>query len=141
MDIRDGFALEDPAVVIPWTITVAELRSLFGSHLREVTRGYFTVSCTSLGGLRHELGFHFMPRDGDRLNELEFFRRAYPNQAESFEEFQRHFEAAFGRPDWTEQRSGAFPAYAWNVPGAQIVHYVIDRFGPEEHLHIERRAQ
>lgn len=140
MDLRVGFTLEDPLVTVPWTVTVAELRRLLGPRLREVTRGYFTVTCRSLGGIEHELGFHFVPRDGDQLAELEFFRRSYADQRRSFDEFQRHFEAEFGPPDHTRPGTEGFPQHEWTVPGATIVHYVINRFGPEEHMRIRRHA-
>jgi hypothetical protein len=138
MDLRVGFTLEDPPVTIPWTVTVADLRRLMDGRLREVTLGYFTATCRSLGGMEHELGFHFVPRGGDRLDELEFFRRSYADRQASFEEFQRHFEAAFGPPHRTGPGTEGFPSHEWTVSGATIVHFVIDRFGPEEHLRIRR---
>lgn len=90
--------------------------------------------------MEHELGFHFIPRDGDRLEELEFMRRSYADQRGSYEEFQRHFEAAFGPPHRSSAGSEGFARHEWRVPAAEIVHYVIDRFGPEEHMRIRRRS-
>jgi len=109
-----------------------ELRRLVGDRLRRVRRGYYCLSCTSLGGLRHELGCHF-----DRgLQELEFFRKAYPDQRASFNEFQHHFESAFGPPTETTPGSEGLPNHRWVFPGFEIVHVVYDRFGPEEHMRI-----
>jgi hypothetical protein len=141
MDLRTGFQLEDPAVFVPWTVTEAGLRTLLSPHgLRKVTTGYFTISCRSLNGLNHELGFHFKPRGGDRLDELEFFRRAYPDEAASFEEFQTHLERTFGPPTETHDDGGGFPTHQWHLPGADIIHLVKYRFAPEEHVRIRRSS-
>ena len=138
MDLTAGFDIEDPPTFIPWDITQAALRDRLGPHLRKVTHGYFTTSCTTLGGMTHELGFHFEPRHSDHLVELEFFRRSYSDLAASFEGFQTHFERAFGAPTRRREGTDGFPFYEWLVPGAHIVHFVMDRFGPEEHMRIKR---
>jgi len=103
-----------------------------------VTRGYFTISCVSLGGLHHELGFHFLPRGGDHLHEFEFFRRSYPDQVASYREFQKHFEHAFGPPTRSTPGTEGYSRHEWEAPGARIIHFVQDRFGLEEHMRIER---
>ena len=140
MNISKGFQIEDPPVFVPWATSQDELRQLLGEHgLRHITTGYFTVSCQTLGGMRHELGFHFEPRQGDRLFELEFFRKDYSDQKGSYEEFQCHFEKAFGPP--TDRRPGqeGFESCTWNLPNVEIVHFVFDRFGPEEHMRVKTR--
>ncbi|MEL6446001.1 MAG: hypothetical protein AAF089_00800 [Bacteroidota bacterium] len=139
MDISEGFQIEEPDVFVPWSASESELSDLLGSHLRHVTDGYYTLSCRSLSGMAHELGFHFKPRRNGKLNELEFFRRSYADQASSYEQFQRHFEQAFGSPDRTEAGTEGFASHEWRCPGAVIRHYVFDRFGPEEHMRISRR--
>ena len=138
MDLAEGFQIEDPEVFIPWNIREARLLDLLPTPPTSVTSGYYCISCTSLGGLRHELGFHFRPRRKGRLKELEFFRTSYPNLESSFEEFERHLRATFGEP--TEQFEGDqnLPGYTWKLGPAQIQHYVFDRFGPEEHVRIRR---
>lgn len=136
MDIRHGFSLELPAVTVPWGISELELKNLFGADLRHVTKGYFTVTCTSLGGLRHELGFHFEPQTGGRLVELEFFRRAYPDQEASYREFQKHFEDQFGPPASVKPGSEGLPTCEWRFGPVSIHHFVYDRFGPEEHMRV-----
>lgn len=69
MDIAQGFQIEVPDVFVPWSINEQDLSVLFDSRvLRHVTHGYYTLSCVSLGGLSHELGFHFYPRQGGELN-------------------------------------------------------------------------
>lgn len=141
MDLRTGFKLEDPNVLVPWSVSEAELRALLAPHgLRQVTTAYFTISCRSLGGLQHELGFHFKPRAGDRLDELEFFRRTYSDDAASFREFQLHLERTFGPPTATRDGGAGFPSHEWQVPGADIIHLVQYRFGLEEHVRIRRSS-
>ena len=88
MNIDFGFQIEAPNVLIPWGIDEGELEELLGSLLRHVTTGYYTITCESLGGMKHELGFHFEPRKDGKLNELEFFRRSYDDQDASYKEFQ-----------------------------------------------------
>lgn len=123
---------------VPWGISTEELVDLLPSPPRRVTGGYYTIACTSLGGLHHQLGFHFRPRPSGRLRELEFFRTAYPDINDSFQQFQRHLVATFGEP--AEQFDGdqGLPGYTWKLGPAQIQHYVFDRFGPEEHVRIRR---
>lgn len=144
MDISQGFQLEEPSILVPWSVSQAELRDLLpkpriGSNgLIEVTSGYFLITCKSLGGLTHELGFHFEPRRSDHLQELEFFRRSYSDLAASYQEFQTHFEAEFGPPTSSEPGSAGFPTHRWNLESVQISHFILDRFGPEEHMRIKR---
>lgn len=136
MDIREAFTIEDPAVSVPWGITELELQALVPG-VRHVTRAYYTLPVTVLGGLRWMLGFHFRSPSGG-LWELEFFRTAYPDRRASFEEFQRHFEQVFGPPSHSGPGDQGLPSHEWRLPGASIVHYVFDRFGPEEHMRIRR---
>ena len=141
MDLARGLQIEDPATFVPWGASVEDVRSLVPSA-QEVTSAYLVAAdVVSLSGLRHMLGFHFdAPSDG-RLVELEFFRRSYPDQKASFEEFQRHLEATFGPPHETEGGDeGELPWYRWSIAGATIRHYIIDRFGPEEHVRIRRES-
>jgi hypothetical protein len=137
MDLTQGFALEDPPVTLRFGMSARELQQLLGDRLRRVTNGYYCLSCTSLGGLQHELGCHF--KRG--LKELEFFRKAYPDQVASFNEFQRHFESVFGPPTETTPGSEGLPNHRWMLPGFEIIHVVYDRFGPEEHMRIRPIAR
>ncbi len=140
MDISRGFQIEHPEIFVPWKISETDLQQLFGAQqLRHVTAGYFTTHCISLGGLTHELGFHFHPRGGGVLIELEFFRGSYLDLSASFQDFQRHLEATFGQPTLTTPGSEGFPSHTWRPSGADIVHYVLERFGPEEHVRIKKR--
>jgi hypothetical protein len=136
--------------------------------LKRITEGYYSISCVSLGDLHHRLGFHFeiapdakkieelkkfansvgtiertigpnfnLKREG-KLRELDFFREAYPNLKDSYDNFQIHFEKAFGKPSFTKKRNADFPNYEWKFKDVSISHYVLDRFGSEEHLSITK---
>jgi len=138
VDLESGFQIEDPLVFVPWSVTEEELLSLLPIRPNHVTTGYYVIDCTSLSGLHHALGFHFRPREHGALRELEFFRRAYPDQAASFAEFQDHLEATFGPPSRRSDGTEGFPNFGWQIGSAWIKHYVFDRFGPEEHVRIGR---
>ncbi len=139
MDLADGLPVEQPAVVIPWHIREAELRELVGeAALTHVTRGYFTTTCTLLGGLRLSVGFHFTPRTQGRLREFELFRQFQTPLRGSYAEFQRHLESALGLPTHTENRESDYPSHEWRTSGVSVVHYVLDRFGPEEHVRFRK---
>ena len=141
VDLARGFEIEDPSMVVPWGITADQFRDLLPSA-REVTVGYQTHEVVSLGGLRHMLGFHFEPRTSDgQLVELELFRKSYPDQKASFQEFQEHLEATFGRGWERVPGSEGLPSYRWTIDGAEILHYLFDRFGPEEHVRIRQPAR
>jgi hypothetical protein len=140
MNIEHGFLLESPEVAVPWGISETELAALIKTGLRKITVGYLTLPCTSLPGLPHNLGFHFEPRSGGRLVELEFFRSSYPNLAASFREFQEAFEKEFGPPSKTAQGDHGLPSYEWIMGTVSIRHFILERFGPEEHMRIRWRV-
>ncbi|NIM06329.1 MAG: hypothetical protein GTN65_12105, partial [Armatimonadetes bacterium] len=74
MDIERGFQIDEPEVFVPWEIDEGGLVGLLEKHgLRKVTKGYYCVSCKSLGGLSHELGFHFDTSEARKNKELEDF--------------------------------------------------------------------
>jgi hypothetical protein len=142
MDLSKGFQIEEPHVFVPWETPETQFLDGFeGLHLRLVTDGYFTTHCTSLEGLSHELGFHFRPRKNGRLVELEFFSSSYSNLAESYQEFQRHLEATFGQPTITVPGSEGYLSHIWRSQGAEVVHYVMEHFGPAEYIRIKRTCE
>jgi hypothetical protein len=82
------------------------------------------------------IGFHFEPQNG-QLNELEFFRMKYDNQQKSLTNF-KFFHIRFGQPTSATKENEGFNNYEWRINDVQIVHYVFDRFGPEEHMRIKK---
>jgi hypothetical protein len=139
MDLVEGFQIERPDVFIPWGAPEAQFPQLFDRlQLRRVAPGYFATRCVSLGGLSHELGFLFIPRGQGVLAELEFSRTSFRELEKSFAAFQRHLEATFGAPMVSTPGEKGYPSHAWRFAGADVVHYVADRFGLEEHVRIKR---
>jgi hypothetical protein len=97
MNIEHGFLLESPRVAVPWGISQTELAALIKTGLRKITVGYFTLPCTSLPGLTHNLGLHFEPRSGGRLVEIEFFSKLISESQFPFENSQKHLKKNLGR--------------------------------------------
>jgi len=129
MNISQGFQIEQPKVFVPWRITDKLLVDLFSTYnLRKVTNGQFNISCVSLGGLHHELAFHFKPRVGGVLIEMEFYLKSYRNITQSFKRLQSSFEATFGAPSITKHVRQYYPeySYTWNLKGVRIEHHVRD---------------
>jgi hypothetical protein len=139
-DIEQGFHVEEPALFVPWGIGEPKLIALLGVHATKVAPGYVTCSCTSLGGLAHQLGFHFQPKTNGTLVELEFFRRQYPDERASFDEFQRHLEATFGTPRSDTGIMG-YPAYLWEFETVAVRHFMAYRYMNEEHVRIVKRTE
>ena len=138
-DIDKGFQISSPNIFVPWDIDEKTLTELFiGQKLKHVTSGYYTASCTSLDNLKCTIGFHFEPRTNGQLNELEFFRNENMDQQKSFNDFQRCFSQSFGEPTITTKGYDGFNNYEWRLDNIQIVHFVFDRFGPEEHMRIKK---
>jgi len=139
MDLSKGFQIEQPDVFVPWNITEDRFQEAFRSlDLRRVTDGYLVAHCTSLGGLSHELGFHFYPRGSGRLSELEFFCVSNIDLSVSYQQLQRHLENTFGPATVTAPGQDGYLSHTWSFAGAEIVHFVQERFGPEEHVRIRR---
>jgi hypothetical protein len=139
--IREGFQIETPPIFIHWEISEPDLiQTVDSDRLSRVTAGYYTMECESLGGLRHFLGFHFQPTTGGRLTELEFFRKGDRDLTESFDLFQKHLVKQFGEPTITEEAWIGLPACRWQIAEVEILHYALDRFGPEEHVLIRNHG-
>jgi len=139
MNIQSGFQIDNPNIFVPWNINAGQLESLFKAHkLNHVTTGYYTISCESLKGLQCNIGFHFKSAHEGLLKEFEFYFETGEKLEKTFAQFQHHFEQEFGKPG--KQLNG-YPGYSdfeWIFGDVQIIHKVIDRFGPEEHMRIRK---
>ena len=143
MNLAEGLQLERPSVFVPWSVTRDDLRKLcpmsrMGRQgLIEVTAHYYVLSdVVSLAGLTHELGFHFSVRG--KLAKFEIFRRTYADRARSYAEFQEHLERASGAPTHREAGAEGYDRCLWQGVGFEVLHELVDRFGPEEHVWITR---
>ena len=138
MDITAGFRIDDPAVFVPWAVSVPELLDLFSvtsgssSGLRKVTKAYYTISGTALG-LNTMIGFHV------KRNKLEQFELFDPTQKDLYVGYDRYQSALvreFGQPTKLRTYGDIPPAHEWNISNHRILHFAQERFGPESHLRI-----
>lgn len=136
MDLTVGFDLEDPALTLPWFADEAEVRELVPVDVERVADGFDVFECVSLGGLRHAIGLHYLPRSGGQLREIELFRREPIDPSVTFPDVQRHLEAEFGPPSTRGERGPGRPCCEWRLGAVRIVHLVRDRLAPEEFLRI-----
>ncbi len=145
--LSKGFQIEDPDVLVAWGSPVAEVLRAFvtkgAGEPRQVTQLYYTARCMILGGLWCEVGFHFEAKgSSSSLKKIELFGNGERDIETSYRVFQDRLLKHFGSP--TIEKPGtlgvSMPDRRWHVGSVVILHYVIDRFGPEEHLSIERQS-
>jgi len=110
---------------------------------RQVTPLYYIARGTVLGGLQCQVGFHFEAKgSSSSLNKIQLFDNGERDIEASYRAFQDRLLQQFGPP--TIQKAGALsssmPDCEWRVGPARILHYVMDRFGPEEHLWIHKHS-
>jgi hypothetical protein len=136
-----GLRLEDPAVLIPWGASIDEVLGMFRAHGRDeprkVTASYYTSATRLVGGTRVKVGFHFGRKEAPAgLEQFELFDNGEREIEKSYQLFHRSLVEQFGEPSL--QRAGdlgaSMPYCEWRAGSVQLVHYVIDRFGPEEHV-------
>lgn len=138
MDIAKGFQVDDPAVLIPWGISVQRLLDLFSSSssskqaLRKVASEYYTFSGVALG-LYTDIGFHF---ERNKLEQFELFDLTQNNLNERYNKYQSALVREFGQPTQSRTVSIFPPAHEWCILNYRILHFAQDRFGPESHLRI-----
>ena len=139
VNITYGFKINKPDIFVPWNIDEKTLTNLFEKYeIKHITTGYYTAQCCSLENLNCMIGFNFNTTN-QRLNELEFFRMKYDDQKKSFDEFQSSFEKEFGQPTSYSMGIEGYNNYLWRIGDIQIIHYIFDRFGLEEHMRIKRQ--
>jgi hypothetical protein len=141
MNISQGFQIEQPKALVPWQINEKFLIDLFREgNLRKVTNGHYSLSCVSLGGLHHELGFHFYPRANGVLMEMEFYLKSPRSLTQSFKLLQKHFEAAFGVPAIAKCVRQTFPeySYTWELKGVRIEHQVTERISEADKVRVTK---
>ena len=106
-----------------------------------VTEGYITFAgCVFDSDIPFVIGIHFR---SFRIKYIEIFRTAEYYQSEkydintSFAELFDILKKKYGNPMVTTAASiNGYPWEQWIVPGYIVNHYIMDRFGLEEHLHI-----
>ena len=135
-EIVYGLKIDDPLVFIPWEADSNSVKSIFHNEpLLHITEDYYVIKGVRLfGTLKCNIGFHF----NNTLRRIELFRESYENLYESFRDFQIRLEFQFGQPNKREKTFNDFEDCTWLIQGKiEIHHYIIDRFGFEEHLYFK----
>ena len=138
-DVFYGLKINRPMVFIPWDIKENEFIEMFKNHnIRKVVeKNYFIEDVDFLNEKNCNMGVAFK----ETLYEISFSRQnynGYDGLIKSFENFQISLEKAYGKPNKRKEVLINFESCEWNInKKIKIFHYVIDRFGLEEHLCIE----
>jgi len=137
IDILKGIQIDDPKVFIPWDISNKDIEVFFHNcSLSRITNNYYAIYNTKLfGTLICNVGLHF----DNILKRIEFFRNDYTDLQKSYDEFQTIFETKFGKPTRKIGNPINFDSCEWSISNNIVIyHHVMDRFGLEEHMYIER---
>ncbi len=114
-----------------------------GTEYRKITIGYIVFTAKVFSeAMDLNVGLHYV---ANSLSYIELFRpEEYYSQDydidRSFAQLQEYLTAVYGKPQYacihkTTEKSADSHA-EWRLDGLQIKHWIMDRFGPEEHLQI-----
>ena len=137
LDISKGLQIDDPMAFVPWDTIANNIETCFPNNpLSCVTDSYYTIKDVRLfDTLTCNIGLHF----DNMLKRIEFFRNDYSDLRKSYNDFQMIFESKFGKPSKRSSDPTNFESCEWDISNKiKIYHYVMDRFGLEEHLFIEK---
>jgi hypothetical protein len=142
VDVSLGLQMEKPNILIPWECSEKTLECLLEPYGPERAHSGFTLPCVLWGGVKQIIGFQF-GKDGQSGNyegrgfwAVHFIMESPGEFVEDYWTFQKGMEAAFGQP---ELESGPdpsvydLPGFRWRLRHVSIDHWVMERFGPEEH--------
>lgn len=112
-----------------------------GVEYKVVTDGYITFKgCVFNSDIPLAIGLHF---DSFKVRYIEIFRTQEYYQSEeydinaSFAQLSDILRKKYGAPVMLTSASiSGYPCEQWMTPAYIVNHYIMDRFGPEEHLHI-----
>ena len=142
-DIIKGIQIDKPKIFISWDITEQEFLNLFKDHNVRcvVEKMYFVKDITFFGGSNCNMGVDFTK---GRCCNIGFSREYYGTGTEkeiytrSYNSFQNAFEDVFGKPTKRSRDEIGFDNCEWEIGGKiKIYHYIMSRFGLEEHLYVE----
>ena len=136
------FEIDSPKLSItPNTVDFIDLLRKSKIDYTLVSNGYITFSAYVFGyAYPLMIGVHYNPL---KIEFLEIFRPIEYYQCDtydiniSFAELSAILRKRYGKPLITTSESiNGFPYEQWKTAGYIVNHYIMDRFGPEEHLHI-----
>jgi hypothetical protein len=134
--IIKGLQIDDPKVFLRWNMKTRDIgiRSC-NQSISCVTDNYYVIEDAKLFNytLCCNVGLHF----NKRLKSFEFFRSDYKDLNQSYTDFQAIIVNKFGEPSKRNTNATSFEYCEWELSSKiKIYHYVLNRFGLEEHLTI-----
>ncbi len=140
--VAPTFEIDSPKISL--TPNTADFKALLkNSEIQYtlVTNGYITFSAYVFDyACPLMIGVHFNTL---KIEFIEIFRPLEYYQSEkydiniSFSELSAILNKKYGKPLVTTSASiNGYPCEQWITAGYIVNHYIMDRFGPEEHLHI-----
>lgn len=136
------FEINSPKLSItPNTYNLKSSLKNAGIDYKVVTDGYITFAgCVFDSDIPLMIGIHF---NLSKIEYIEIFRTPEYYQSQkydvntSFTELSDILKKKYGNPIVTTSASiKGYPCEQWILPSYVVNHYITDRFGPEEHLHI-----
>ena len=139
---KPAFEVNSPKISITPDIR-ALIESLKASDIEytPVTDGYITFAGQAFASdIPLMFGVHFNKlkvKFIEVFRPLEYYQSDCYDINESFEQLSKTLRKQYGKPLVTTSASiGGYPCEQWLTQDFIVNHYIIDRFGPEEHLHI-----
>ena len=136
------FDINTPKLSItPYTVNIEAALKNAGVEYETVTSGYNVFKGFVFESeIQLMIGIHF---NALKIEYIEIFRTLEYYQSEaydvnvSFSELSQMLQNKYGKPLVTTAASiNGYPCEQWRTPDYIVNHYIMDRFGPEEHLHI-----
>ena len=136
------FDINTPKLSItPYTVNIEAALKNAGVEYETVTSGYIVFKGFVFESeIQLMIGIHF---NALKIEYIEIFRTLEYYQSEaydvnvSFSELSQMLQNKYGKPLITTAASiSGYPCEQWRTPDYIVNHYIMDRFGPEEHLHI-----
>lgn len=140
---KPSFEINNPKLSItPGTRNFMELLKNTGVEYKAVTNGYIVFKgCVFDSEMPLMIGVHF---NKIKIKFIEIYRTREYYESEnydvdvSFAELSYVLKKKYGRPTITLPASlYGYPHEKWYTRSFTINHYIMDRFGPEEHLEIK----
>ena len=136
------FEIDSPKISLtPNTVDVIALLKKSEIDYTLVANGYITFSAYVFDyAYPLMIGVHYNPLKIEFIEifrPLEYYQCDTYNIIVSFAELSAILRKKYGKPLITTSASiNGFPCEQWRTAGYIVNHYIMDRFGPEEHLHI-----
>jgi hypothetical protein len=136
--VLKGLQIDDPMIFLPWDIDENVFVDIFKNHnVSLVVRKHYFVRDVTIFSENHcNIGIIF-DRTICKVSIARDNYEGYDAYVKSFVGFQTALTRDFGRPNRCEKTLNDFENCEWELSAnIKIHHYVINRFGLEEHLYI-----